>query len=417
MQAVLLAAGKSSRFYPYNKDLQHKSLVRMMGKTLLEHTLDALEISGVTDIVIVVGKNSPIPQLLAGRKNIQCIVQEQPRGMGDALLCAKDLLQDSFFLLGGYHMDIVDFIHDMTADYEKDTAVVLVKQDEILDRYGNVTLKGDRVLDITEKPERVSSGTHRLIAMYLLSKKFVEELAEIPTEEYHFEKALALFAKKGYVKAVSTEKPTITLKYAWDLLGVKDYLLGKCTKSSISEKAHIAKDAILDGAVLVEDDAKILEGSCVKGPAYIGKGVTIGSRAIVRGGVIVEEKSVIGAQMEIKNAIVMENTTTHAGFIGDSVVGQNTKIAAGIITANARLDRQPVSTLVNGEKVNTGLRHLGTIIGNNDNIGIRVSTMPGVMIGNQVLVGPSTTVMKNVGDNTKYYTKFAEVVEENTDGK
>jgi bifunctional UDP-N-acetylglucosamine pyrophosphorylase/glucosamine-1-phosphate N-acetyltransferase len=251
--------------------------------------------------------------------------------------------------------------------------------------------------------------------MYRLSKDFIQTLEDTPTEEYHFEKALSHFAKKHSIVALKTENPTITLKYAWDLLAIKDYLLSNLPNSSISPKAFIAKDAVLSGNVMVEDDATIMEGVCIKGPAYIGKDVTIGNRAIVRGGVIVEENATIGSQLEIKNTVVMSNTTTHSGFIGDSIVGSDTKIAAGFITANARLDRQSVKTIVRGEKVDTGIRHFGTIVGNDNNIGIRVSTMPGVITGNHVIIGPSTTVMKNIPDKTKYYTRFQEVIEEDID--
>jgi hypothetical protein len=50
-------------------------------------------------------------------------------------------------------------------------------------------------------------------------------------------------------------------------------------------------------------------------------------------------------------------------------------------------------------------------MGDRNKIGIRVTTMPGVIIGNNVIVGPSTTVLKNIQDNTTYYTKFREIVQ------
>ena len=415
MQAILLVAGKSSRFYPYNHDLEQKSFVVMMGKTLLEHTIDALKTSGITSVVIVIGTNSQVPVLLSHRKDIAITYVEQPEslGMGDALLHAQDHLEETFFVLGPYHMDIGDFAKDMLALQGNDKTVVLVKKDEVLDRYGNVTLQGDRVLDVVEKPQKTNQTNYRLAAIYLLNKKFIQVLKEIPTEQYHFEKALAILAKKGQVKALVTEKQTITLKYVWDLLGVKDYLL-RTIVPYIAASASVAADAVIQGNVIIEDGATILEGACIKGPAYIGKHAVVGDKAILRNGVILEERGTIGSQMELKNTFVMHNTTTHAGFIGDSIIGHDTKIAGGVITANVRLDRQSISAYVKNEKVNTGIRHLGTIIGNYDNIGIRVAIMPGVIIGNHVVVGPSTTVMRNIEDNKKYYTKFQEIIEENT---
>ncbi len=414
MQAVILAAGKSSRFYPYNEDIEQKSLITMMGKTLLEHTIDALQKANITKLVIVVGKNSQVPQILSQKKEVTISYVElpEPLGMGAAILCAKDYLEESFFVTSPYHMDIGDFAKDMEGLKSDENSVVLVKKDEVLNRYGNVVLKGDVVLDVVEKPTKAHETSYRLAAIYLLNKKFIQTLEKTPVESDQFEKALALDAKKGMVKALVTDRQTVSLKYAWDLLGIKDYLLKNIVVSSISPKASVAPDASLSEVVVVEEGATIMEGVIIKGPAYIGKNVLIGNRAILRNGVIVEEKSVIGSQMEVKNTFIMRNSTTHAGFIGDSVVGHDTRIAGGIVTANVRLDRQPVTALVKEEKVSTGLRHFGTIIGNNDNIGVRAAIMPGVIIGNHVIVGPSTTVMKNISNSKKYFTKFAEIVEE-----
>ena len=418
MQAVILAAGKSSRFYPFNQSLEHKSMVKMMGKTLLEHTLESLQQSDIRNVVIVVGKDSSIEKSISIPQGITVtfVTQEIPGGMGDALLCAKEYLEPTFFLLNAYHMDIKDFAKDMMQKGQENNIVVLVKKDEVLERYGNVTLEGEKMVAIVEKPQATGKEGHRIIGIYLLPKQFALELEKIPTEEYHFEKALGVFAEKGMVTALQTDKPTVTLKYAWDLLGIKDYLL-QTQKSFRSENAEIAPDAFVSEDATIEDGARILEGACIKGRCYIGAGVTIGNRSIIRDRVVLEEGVVIGAQMEMKNTLVMDRTTTHSGFIGDSVIGSHTKIAANMCTANARLDRKPVATVVKGMKTNTGIRHLGVIVGNFANLGIRVSTMPGIIIGNHVVVGPSTTVMRNIADWKKYFTKFQEVVEENIDEK
>lgn len=418
-QAVILAAGKSSRFYPYNTE-EHKSFVKVMGKPLIEHTILSLQKAGIEEVVIVVRPSSAIEAYLGNGDrfglSIKYVVQDEPLGMGDGLLRAKDILTDSFFLLSGYHMEFGEFKDAMEQKQQSDDCVVLVKRSEDMSQFGVVALEGDSVTSLTEKPH-IADSPYRLIAMYLLSKTFLSVLEQIPLAEYHFEDALAAYAQEGKVKAVVTDMPTISLKYAWHLFGVKDYLLSHILQSSISEKAEIAKDVVITGNVVIEEGARIMEGVVIKGPAYIGKNAVVGNRAILRNGVCVEESAVVGAGMEAKNTLFMDGATTHSGFIGDSLVGSKTKIAAYMCTANVRLDRQPVTAVVKGEKVNTGIKHLGAIIGNNANIGIRISTMPGVIIGNNTIIGPSTNVMKNVPDNTKYFTRFQEVVEESVNGE
>jgi bifunctional UDP-N-acetylglucosamine pyrophosphorylase/glucosamine-1-phosphate N-acetyltransferase len=126
-----------------------------------------------------------------------------------------------------------------------------------------------------------------------------------------------------------------------------------------------------------------------------------------------EEGVSVGAFTEIKNSIMGSNTTIHSGFVGDSVIGQDCKIGSGFTTANTKINRGNIETEVKGSKVDTGVSRFGVIIGHNVKIGIKVSTMPGVIIGNNSLIGPSTSVFKNVPSDSKYYTKFQEIVEKN----
>ena len=53
-----------------------------------------------------------------------------------------------------------------------------------------------------------------------------------------------------------------------------------------------------------------------------------------------------------------------------------------------------------------------TTVISNVKVGVQSSTMPGVIIGNNVIIGPSTVVKKNIPSNVTYYTKFQEIVEE-----
>lgn len=417
MQAVILAAGKSTRFYPYNQTLEHKSLFSLLGKPILEHTLLSLKRAGIAEIIIIVGEQESVIEKLFGNGerlgiHITYRYHEGAKGGGAALLEAKDILTGSFLLINAYHIDVDEFIPDLLKKNTGQNVVLLGQKVDTASESGFAQVAGDKVLSVIEKPKTISQESLKIVGMYLLPKEFLAILEKTPLSHYHLEEALDSFAKNNDVQIVQTNKKSITLKYVTDLFALKDYLLSKIT-THISPNAIVSKTAQIIGAVIVEDGAEIMEQAVIKGPCFIGRNTKIGTMAILRSGVVVEENVVIGARLEAKNTIFAKNVTTHNGFIGDSIVGENTKIAGSIITANARLDRQPVSIFVKEEKVNTGIRHVGAIFGESDNIGVQVSTMPGVIVGNDVVVGPATTVMKNIPDNKKYFTKFAETVEEN----
>jgi len=417
MQAVLLAAGISSRFVPFNNSLSHKSLISINGKTILEHTLLSVKRSGIEDIIIVIGKNSPIENILGNGENfgvsIKYITLPEPLGMGAAILEAKDYLQDKFFVLNAHHLEFDHFGKEMeNMQKTQNTVVLLGKSNEEFEKYGFIRLEGNKVTDLIEKPDKNLDKWHRIVGIYLLNKTFLKALEETPLEHYHLETALSKYAKTEDVKAIITQKQTLTLKYAWDLFEIKDYLL-KNIDSHISKTAKISKTAEISGKVFIEDGAIISEGVKIKGPCYIGKNSYIGTNSLIRNNTTIGENSVVGSFIELKNVLMMANCSTHTGVIEDSIIGQNCKIAAGIITANVRLDRKEIFTNVKEERINSKLTSLGMILGSNSQLGVRVTTMPGVIIGENSLVGPYTVVMRNLKNNTKFYTVFKEIVEEN----
>lgn len=407
-QVVILAAGSSSRFYPYNS-LGHKSQVVLGGKSFLQRTLENLRKQGIVSIIIVEnGEELLSKSLTTEEKNgVKFLVQTEATGMGDALLCATKYLENNFFVLNAYHFEAASFLDEMGSAVKEDSDIVLLtKEASDLSSFGAVSISSGKPV-ISEKKE--TGKGEKIVGVYLLNRDFVYVLHDEKKDHYSFENALSAYSEKKTLVLVKTSKETLSLKYPWDLLSVKDYLLRDHGK--ISKKANISKKSILKGrGITVEEGATIMDGAVVSGPVYIGKNAYIGTNAILRGGVCVEEKAVVGAQMEIKNSILMRGATTHSGFIGDSIIGENTKIAAGFNTANVRLDRKEIHAVVKGEKTNTHMKNFGVIVGSNCNIGIKIGTMPGIIIGNKVIIGPGTTVMENIDDGVTYYTKFEKIV-------
>ena len=414
MQAIILAAGESSRFYPFN-DL-HKSMVKIMGKTILEHTLTSIKNSGIKNVVIVVADDRIQNLIGNGEKmglEIKYVVQAKPTGMGDGLIAAEKYLEQDFFLLHAHHVDF-DKFKDLLQGKKQENGIVLLAK-KITDplqlrKVGVLKLDGEKVVDVVEKPMPGTEPSDLgIIGIYFLNKAFVENLKNIPQDHYSFEKSISSFAAKADVRFAVTDIENVSLKYPWELLSFKDHL-SKNLKKYISTTAQVAPSAQISGEVYIDDGAKVMENAAIKGPCYIGKNAYVGNNSILRHGVDLGENSVIGANMEFKNTLMMENSKVHSGFIGDSVIGKNCRIGAGFTTANVRLDRATIGATVKGEKIDTGLKSLGIMIGDGTHIGIKSSSMPGKIIGRNVVIGANTTVLNNAQDNVTYSTKFQEVV-------
>jgi NDP-sugar pyrophosphorylase family protein len=124
MQAVILAAGESSRFWPLNT--KHKSLLKIMGKPLIWYTIDGLKKAGVKEIIVVQGPDKEVEKELSNYEldvEIKYVIQSEPRGMGDAILRAKDLLEDNFVVLNAERLDGGDYVKALT-ESQKPRAVI-----------------------------------------------------------------------------------------------------------------------------------------------------------------------------------------------------------------------------------------------------------------------------------------------------
>lgn len=405
--AILLGGGSSSRFYPFND--QSKSAISLMGKSFFQRTIDGLRELGIEKIIVIDdAKDSLSNALSSDTLGITFLRQSESLGMGDALLLAKDLIsENSFFVLSPYHFEFPLFAEEMIRAKTSDSDLVIVtKQAEDSSQFGGISVENGKVR-VHEKSN--GSFISRIVAMYLLNVSFLETLANKSLAHYNFEDAISDY-NQGEIVLLEAKRDTISLKFPWDVLSVKDYLLEN-VQDYKDANSEIAESAKISGKVHVSSGVKIMDGAVIQGPAYIAENVYVGTNAIIRGGVILERGVVIGAGMEVKNSVIFNESTTHSGFIGDSVIGKKAKIAAGFITGNVRIDRDYISSIVKGEKVKTNRKFLGVCVGDGTSIGIHVGTMPGVIIGNNVVIGPGTTVMKNVPDSTSYYTEFKEIIE------
>ncbi len=418
MQAVLWAAGESSRFWPLSEG-SHKSLFKLMGKPLIQWTIEGLKKTNFKEIIIIQAPNRAIEQTLGDGPHsdmkLRYVIQPDPKGMGDALLRAEDLIkEDRFFALHAHHFDAATLINSMLAKAERSGAKLVLAGQETATpwEYGILELKDDKAIRLIEKPKKGSEPSKiRLIGVYLLPQKFFDTLRKVRAHMYAYEDALRLYMQENDVRVAITDLETPSLKYPWDLFAVSKMLMDAfLTTSEISPMAKISKSAIIEGNVHVGKNTKIYENAVIKGPCYIGENCTIGTHALIRDYTNLESGVLIGAHAEVARSIFQDGCTTHSGFFGDSIFGKNCKLGAGTITANVRVDRGEIKPFVKNKRVEPGLKRLGAIVGDNSRIGIGAMLMPGVLIGPNCDIGPGTLVKENVDSDTLYYSRYEGMV-------
>jgi len=398
MQAIVLAAGESSRFWPLNQ--RHKSLFKIIGKPLICYLIDGLKKTGLKEVIIVQSPKKDIEEELKNSqyRDLRYVVQKRPLGTGDALLAAEKFIKDNFFVLNSERVDCQDYLKLIL---EKSKAILLSAPTKTPWLFGNLKIKGDKVLDIIEKPKKNIFSNFKNVGFYFLPKEFFNYLKKIPVHPYSLIKAFSKYAKQKELKTVKIQKEPLSLKYPWHLFEINEYLLKKI-KTKI--KGKIERNCQISGPVIVEKGSLLKSGTYIEGPVYIGKNCEIGPNCFIRKFSNIGNNCIIGNGVEIKNSIIGDNSKIpHLNYVGDSIIGENCNLGAGTILANFRFDGKTIKALVKGEKVDTRRQKFGAVLGNNVKVGVNASLMPGVLIGSGCIIGPGETVFENLKDNTKFY--------------
>ncbi len=415
---VILAGGASSRLWP----LEEKSLIKFMGRPLLSFQLERYAQLGMREVVIVANPDNEaaIRSLVPAVSGVQAevVIQPEPQGMGDALLQVGEYLAQH-----GNRAIYITQVHDLTdttlhqqmlTAYQSGNASAYLAGYRVQDYFPGGYLEvgeGGRITNIVEKPGAGNEPSDLVNIVAHIHSDAEALLAHIQAEydspaqtDDHYERAMAKMMADRLFQVVPYEGRWQAIKFPWHVLDVMDVLLSQLSQQRISSDATIENGVLIKGNVVIEAGARLFHGATVAGPAYIGRGAIVGNGALVRESMI-GEGAVVGFATEVARSYLGEGAHTHAGQVLDSVLGEHVNFSATCTTANLRIDQGAVWSWVKGERVNTGRDKLGLIAGKNAFVGVNVMTMPGVKIGQNSEIGPTTIVAQDVPDNTRVWVK------------
>ncbi|MFQ5900112.1 MAG: UTP--glucose-1-phosphate uridylyltransferase GalU [Thermodesulfobacteriota bacterium] len=215
-KAVFPAAGVGTRFLPITKAVP-KEMLPLIDKPLIQYGVEEAIASGLEEIIIVTGrgktaiedhfdtsveletllkekgKNDLLKEMegLSGLANFTYTRQKRPLGLGDAILRAKNIVNEEPFavFLGD---DIIDadrpVMKQMVEVFERYPYTILAVQrvpEEDIHRYG--VIKGElieervyRVIDMVEKPSMEEAPSNlAIIGRYILSPDIFDALINI----------------------------------------------------------------------------------------------------------------------------------------------------------------------------------------------------------------------------------------------
>ncbi len=392
IQAVIMAAGKSTRTWPLTLT-RPKPLLKVMNKEIIKHNLDALQ-GLVSEVIIIVGfkKEMIINEigLKYGKLKIRYVEQKEQLGTGHALKYVEKLVKNKFVVMGG---DDIFSKKDIKACLKHKYAV-LGRKVEDPSRFGVFVVIGKEVKKIVEKPKKFISDIANT-GLYVFDKSvFKYKLKKSQRGEYEIVDYINALVKKEKVVCEKVKGHWLSIGYPWDLIEANGVLVSEIKKSDI--KGKVEKNVVIKGNLKVGKGTEILSGTYIKGNVVIGKNCNIGPNCYLRGDTSIGKGCHIGQAVEIKNSIIMDNAKVpHLSYVGDSVIGENSNLGAGTITANLKHDNKNVRSFVNNKIVDTGRRKFGAIIADNVHAGINTVIYPGRKIWPEVNTAPGEIVKKD----------------------
>ena len=191
------------------------------------------------------------------------------------------------------------------------------------------------------------------------------------------------------------------LTYPWEALPkISEFIvkLGESLPEDIYEKRG--------ENVWIAKSAKVFDSAYINGPAIIDEDAEIRQCAFIRGNAIVGKGAVVGNSTELKNVVLFNKVQVpHYNYVGDSILGFKAHMGAGSITSNVKSDKTLVVVKSGDEKIETGLKKFGAMLGDNVEVGCNSVLNPGTVVGRSSNIYPTSCVRGVIPADSIYKNK------------
>lgn len=178
------------------------------------------------------------------------------------------------------------------------------------------------------------------------------------------------------------------LTYPWEALPkIGEFIIALGKTLPAEEYEEIGEN------VWAAKSAEIAPTACINGPAIIGKEAEVRHCAFIRGNAIVGEHAVVGNSTELKNVVLFNRVQVpHYNYVGDSILGYKSHMGAGSITSNVKSDKTLVTVKNGAERIETGRKKFGAILGDHVEVGCNSVLNPGTVVGRGSSIYPVSCV-------------------------
>ena len=190
-------------------------------------------------------------------------------------------------------------------------------------------------------------------------------------------------------------------EYPWEVLAdIGDFILklgDKLPKDEFTKKGD---------NIWIHKSVTIAPTATLNGPLIIDEGTEVRPGAFIRGKAIVGKNCVVGNSTELKNVVLFNTVQVpHYNYVGDRILGTHSHMGAGSITSNVKSDKTLVVVKDGDERIETGLKKFGAMLGDYVEVGCNSVLNPGTMIGRHTNVYPLSCVRGVIPENSIFKNK------------
>jgi bifunctional UDP-N-acetylglucosamine pyrophosphorylase/glucosamine-1-phosphate N-acetyltransferase len=413
MKAVILVAGKGTRLRPLT-DNTPKPMLTIAGRPLLEWMIKRVKEAGITEILLVCNYLEDRIKKYFGdgtRHGVRITYKTQGETLGtaNAFYQAKKFVGDNQFmgLYGDHYLaeGVLKKVRKNHSEGEVGVSALLVDDPS---QFGVLEIDGEFITKVVEKPPKgTEPSKYANVGVYIFPPgifEYIEETQLSPRNEYEITDTMQLMIndKILHKKHELEHEDWLDIGFPWTLLEAN-----KRAMENIDFRIDgtIEDGAKLHGQVWVQKGAKVRAGAYIEGPVVIGEDSDIGPNCYIRPATCLGKRVRIGNACEIKNSIIGNDShISHLSYVGDSIIGQKCNLGAGTIIANLRFDKSPIEVTIKNERMSSGYKKLGVIMGDNVQTGVNVSIHPGVVVGSSAWIAPGVVIQRDVEEKViKYF--------------
>ncbi len=438
MKAVILAAGRGSRFKPFSV-VRPKPLFKVLSRPIIEWVIKLLLKANLNDIIIVEGflgdvLETKLYDFINKLGNVSVTFISQEELLGTAVAVKKvfeEYSEDLVVVPGDLLIENVDPVKKLVSVLESEKAAVPYVKLSRYDDFPSVIVENNYIKEVCYKPrpwEFKANGA--VIGIYGFRYEVADYVAKTPPliskipvgiapphEADLFETVRILIDNDIRVRAFELGCEWYDVDYPWDPLHASHMLARweakKLKEGEIYETASIEEGVEIKGKVSIGRNSIIRKGSVIIGPVWIGENVEIKEYTYIVGPVSIGNNAClgpfakvsasflgddvcIGHAADLDNAVVMDGSYVFHWSHVSGVLGERCDIGAGTVCGTLRFDDEEVKVLVNQKFKTTGMRAFGVLMGDYSRTGVGVLIYPGRKIGPYSVVGPGVVVKENI---------------------